>query len=60
MNLKTKKKMLNVAALFYLSLVLVLCSCKGKIDENRKKEVVVYTSLDKVFSEPVLKAFEKG
>ena len=38
--------------------ILILSSggCKGK---NSSREVVIYTSLDKVFSQPVLEAFEK-
>jgi iron(III) transport system substrate-binding protein len=39
----------------------VLCSVTGFCANNTSpsKEVVVYTSLDKVFSEPVLQEFEK-
>jgi iron(III) transport system substrate-binding protein len=35
---------------------LSFAGCKGK---ESTREVVVYTSLDKVFSQPVLEAFEK-
>ena len=44
--------------LFCLGLVLICGGCKGKAS-SKQQEVVVYTSLDKVFSEPVLKAFEQ-
>lgn len=39
--------------------LLVSVSCSKKGASTEKKEVVVYTSLDKVFSEPVLEAFEQ-
>ena len=45
-------KILNLAFLF--SLFTLLFSCSGNSDE-----VVVYTSVDQVFSEPILKDFEK-
>jgi iron(III) transport system substrate-binding protein len=38
---------------------LVFSGCKKQTPEADVKQVVVYTSLDKVFSEPVLKAFEE-
>ena len=43
----------------FLLVVLVfgLCGCKAK--KGSQQEVVIYTSLDKVFSQPVLDAFEK-
>ena len=37
--------------------LILFTGCKAK--ESAKQEVVVYTSLDKVFSQPILKAFEK-
>lgn len=37
-------------------LTLSLAGCKGK---KSAKEVVIYTSLDKIFSQPILEAFEK-
>jgi len=37
-------------------LILSLGGCKGK---EPAQEVVIYTSLDKVFSQPILEAFEK-
>lgn len=40
--------------IFILSLTLLLSSCKPK-----QQEVVVYTSVDQVFSEPILRDFEK-
>jgi hypothetical protein len=48
-----------------LRLVIYLClafislwsGCKGK--KSEPQEVVIYTSLDKVFSQPILEAFEK-
>jgi len=39
---------------FYLLIILLLCSCS-----QPKNQVVIYTSLDQVFSEPILQAFEK-
>ncbi len=42
-----------IALLTKLSLLLVLISCK------HNAQVVVYTTVDQVFSEPILKAFEK-
>ena len=53
-----KRRVFGAAVLFCLGLVLICVGCKGKAG-SKKQEVVVYTSLDKVFSEPVLKAFEK-
>ena len=38
-------------------LLLVLVNCRDKNTEQ--EQVVIYTSLDKVFSEPILKAFER-
>ncbi len=39
-------------------LILTLLGCSKRRPEN-EEEVVVYTSLDKVFSQPILEAFEK-
>lgn len=39
-----------------MALILSLAGCKGK---ESTQGVVVYTSLDKVFSQPVLEAFER-
>ena len=38
-------------------LSLSFIGCKGK--DSNKEEVVIYTSLDKVFSQPILEAFEE-
>ena len=53
-----KKRAFGVIVLLCLGLVLLCGGCKGKAG-SKQQEVVVYTSLDKVFSEPVLKAFEQ-
>jgi iron(III) transport system substrate-binding protein len=50
------KKAAKVIVCFLL-LALSLSGCKGK--SSAQQEVVVYTSLDKVFSQPILEAFEK-
>jgi iron(III) transport system substrate-binding protein len=51
-----KHKVLNKIIVFILSSSFIfLYSCKG----NSSKEVIVYTSVDQVFSEPILKYFEK-
>ena len=43
---------------FYLvALVLMCAGCKSK--KSQQEQVVIYTSLDKVFSQPILEAFEK-
>jgi iron(III) transport system substrate-binding protein len=42
-------------AFHFLFITLFLIACINK----SKNEVVVYTSVDQVFSEPVLKEFEK-
>ena len=57
------KKTSQIEVLFRLVLILLaacistFCGCKGK--DTQQQEVVVYTSLDKVFSQPVLEAFEQ-
>jgi hypothetical protein len=38
-------------------LLFVLVNCRDK--KTEQEQAVIYTSLDKVFSEPILKAFEK-
>ena len=38
---------------------LVLCAGCSRRENNQQKTVVVYTCLDQVYSEPILKAFEK-
>ena len=45
-------KTLNIIISFFI--ILILHSCN-----NNKNEVVVYTTVDRIFSEPVLKDFEK-
>ena len=45
-------KTINLVLVSFITILIV--SCTGKSDE-----VVVYTSVDQVFSEPVLKDFEK-
>jgi iron(III) transport system substrate-binding protein len=42
-------------ACLLLSLIALLCAC----DEKGKREVIIYTSLDQVFSEPILQKFEE-
>lgn len=44
-----------LAFLLILS-ILTFSGCKGK---DQQQQVVIYTSLDKVFSQPILEAFEK-
>jgi iron(III) transport system substrate-binding protein len=53
-----KRKVFITTILFCLGLIFICGGCKGKTG-SKQQEVVVYTSLDKVFSEPILKAFEK-
>ena len=52
-------KMLQLRSLscFIVLLVLSIAGCKS--EKSKKKEVVVYTSLDRVFSEPILELFEQ-
>ena len=56
MNRETKRNALQTVASVVL-LVFLCAGCREKSSERR--EVVVYTSLDKVFSQPILDAFEK-
>lgn len=51
---KVTLKMLFCSVSF---LILLLNGCKSK--KSAQREVVIYTSLDKVFSQPILEAFEK-
>jgi hypothetical protein len=53
-----KRRVFHSVFLFCFGLVLIYGGCKDKTG-SKQQEVVVYTSLDKVFSEPVLNAFEK-
>lgn len=48
------KRVLSIVSVLFL---LFLIGCK--ITESKQKEVVVYTSLDKVFSQPILEEFEQ-
>ena len=51
-----KKVAFRAACFSLVILILSFSGCKGK---ESTQEVVVYTSLDKVFSQPILEAFEK-
>jgi iron(III) transport system substrate-binding protein len=51
-----KKNTGITACCLSIALILSLAGCKGK---QTRQQVVVYTSLDKVFSQPILDAFEK-
>ena len=56
--MKIKKKLLMfVCAAVCLTMSLFIYKAQAK--EQKQHEVVVYTSLDQVFSEPILKAFEE-
>lgn len=44
-------------SLLLITLVLLTCSCNDQTQQQ--PEVVVYTALDRMFSEPILKIFEK-
>ena len=46
----------RIACSLLAILIFSSCGCKGK---KPAQEVVIYTSLDKVFSQPILEAFEK-
>lgn len=47
-------------SIFYGFLTVLLISMSGcKSKDSKQQEVVVYTSLDKVFSQPILEAFEE-
>jgi iron(III) transport system substrate-binding protein len=53
-----RKRLPKIAKSCCLVLLLfALVSCRDK--KTEQEQVVVYTSLDKVFSVPILKAFEK-
>lgn len=52
-----KRFIFSIACCLFV-IVLSFAGCKGK-DSKQQREVVVYTSLDKVFSQPILEAFEK-
>ena len=50
-------KIVKLTFCFLVVLLICLAGCKSKNSSSQK--VIIYTSLDKVFSEPVLKAFEQ-
>ncbi|MHC4068613.1 MAG: type 2 periplasmic-binding domain-containing protein [Planctomycetota bacterium] len=52
-----RKSVPVVTLCFILTAALFFAGCKGK--EQARQEVVIYTSLDKVFSQPILDEFEK-
>ncbi len=51
-----KKMRLQISCCLAAALIVLGPGCRGK---KQGREVVIYTSLDKVFSRPVLEAFEK-
>ena len=51
------KKVLPGTACLLLTALILFSGCKTK--ESAKQQVGVYTSLDKVFSQPILEAFKK-
>jgi iron(III) transport system substrate-binding protein len=53
-----KRRVFITSILLCLGSIIICGGCKGKAG-SKQQEVVVYTSLDKVFSEPIFKAFEK-
>lgn len=48
----------SAGAVLMLVLVLGFCGCKGSAFENGTGRVVVYTALDREFSEPILEKYE--
>ncbi len=52
-------KKFNLAQLSFLVLILLSLSGCSKEQPTAQQEVVVYTSLDKVFSQPILEEFER-
>jgi len=53
-----RKRLSGIVKLGYFVLLLfALVNCRDK--KTEQEQVVIYTSLDKVFSEPILKAFER-
>lgn len=54
-----KRRIAGAAVLLCLGLVLICGCCKGKADGKQHQEVVVYTSMDMVYRQPVFNAFEK-
>lgn len=56
--MNVEKKLLMFVCIA-VCLTVCLFTSKGQAKKQKQQEVVVYTSLDQVFSEPILKAFEK-
>ncbi len=54
----TKTKFIIIQLSFLALTVLSLTGC-GKEQPAAQQEVVVYTSLDKVFSQPILEEFQR-
>jgi len=54
--MKTTLNIRNVLVFFMLFMILLGFSC---VNAETQKEVVIYTSLDQIFSEPILKEFEE-
>lgn len=52
-----KRPLPQTAFLMFMILTVTLSGCRSK--KNALQQVVVYTSLDKVFSQPILKAFKE-
>lgn len=52
-----KKGVFRVICYLFVLLILSFTGCKSK--KSTQQEVVIYTSLDKVFSQPILEAFER-
>ena len=51
-----KKVVFRISFCLLVMVIVSLAGCKGK---ESQQQVVIYTSLDKVFSQPVLEAFEQ-
>ena len=54
-----KKRVFRVVRLYSILLTLVLTGCSKEQPAAQQQEVIVYTSLDKVFSQPILEGFER-
>ena len=46
-------------ALVFISLVLIAATMLVGCKQQNKKEIIIYTSVDQVFSEPIFNEFEK-
>jgi iron(III) transport system substrate-binding protein len=51
---KTMKNLISLWSIFFILLLVIGC------DQETSKEVVIYTSVDQIFSEPILSDFEKN